>query len=419
MSSLFKKLRASGATAQDDRRRPSILLVDDEPSAFFVLSEILKADYNVHTAASGEEGLDLFRRHKLDLVITDQRMPGMSGVELLRRTMDIDASCIRIILTAYPDIDVVLDAVNSGQVYGFVIKPWDPAAMRATVRRAIEHRDMIGANHRLMREVNDRNDEVDRLQRDLMEMRDVANRASHFAGLGEWVAARIRSLRRDADAVRQTQAFIRSVVPGAESSPEAARLVRAAAALGDFLDEAERLGGGGELGRREGTCDAAVVARQAVAAFQSTPAGRQRQVVADLGEVPSCPMSVSALRHALDNLLSNAAHATPPGGQVHVFVRAEGGSVLVAVADNGCGIPRDRLGRVWAPGYSTRPGAQGLGLSIVRGFVEGSGGTIACDSEEGRGTVFTILLAPASPADRSQEEAGGDVASSAAPMATA
>src|SRR2546423_2009 len=127
-----------------------ILLVDDEPANLRLLARLFRHDYNVVMAASGEEALRLLQQHDVALIITDQRMPGMTGLELLKSTTSFRPHIVRILLTGYTDVNTLVDALNWGEVYRYVTKPWNNDDLRATVSRAIEHYESRRAHHELL-----------------------------------------------------------------------------------------------------------------------------------------------------------------------------------------------------------------------------------------------------------------------------
>jgi DNA-binding NtrC family response regulator len=116
-----------------------ILIVDDEPANLRSLERLFRADYEVLTAGSGTEALELLSQHDVALLITDQRMPAMTGIELLQKTVPLRPRMVRIILTGYTDVDALVEAINCGQVYRYVGKPWNNDELKLTVKRALEH----------------------------------------------------------------------------------------------------------------------------------------------------------------------------------------------------------------------------------------------------------------------------------------
>jgi DNA-binding NtrC family response regulator len=126
-----------------------IIVVDDEPANLRLLERLFRRDYEVITAESGEEALRQLGHHDAALLITDQRMPGMTGVELLKQTATIRQHMVRLILTGYTDVDALIEAINSGLVYKYVTKPWNNEELRLTVSRALEHYETRKARHEL------------------------------------------------------------------------------------------------------------------------------------------------------------------------------------------------------------------------------------------------------------------------------
>lgn len=125
------------------------MVVDDEPANLRLLERLFRTDYEVIMAGSGEEALELLTQHDAAVLITDQRMPGMTGVELLERTAVLRPRMVRIILTGYTDVETLVKAINSGNVYKYVTKPWNNDELRLTVSRALEHYETNKARHEL------------------------------------------------------------------------------------------------------------------------------------------------------------------------------------------------------------------------------------------------------------------------------
>lgn len=126
-----------------------IMIVDDEPANLRLLERLFRQDYKVVTAGSGEEALELLAEHDMTLLITDQRMPNMSGLELLKQTAELRPHMVRMILTGYTDVGTLVEALNSGLVYQYLTKPWSNEELRLTVTRALEHYESIRARHEL------------------------------------------------------------------------------------------------------------------------------------------------------------------------------------------------------------------------------------------------------------------------------
>jgi len=126
-----------------------LMIVDDEPANLRVLERLFRPDYRVVTAPSGAEALALLEQNDVALMISDQRMPEMTGIELMTKTVDIRPHMVKILLTGYTDVGAIIAALNSGLVYRYLTKPWNNNDLRLTVSRALEHYEMMKAKHQL------------------------------------------------------------------------------------------------------------------------------------------------------------------------------------------------------------------------------------------------------------------------------
>lgn len=126
-----------------------ILVVDDEPLNIRLLERIFNRRYQVLCAFSGKEALELLKQHDVALIISDQRMPEMSGIEFLKLAAVMRPRVIRIIVSGYADINLLTEAINSGIIYRFVSKPWNNEDLQQTVARALEHFEILKRQHEL------------------------------------------------------------------------------------------------------------------------------------------------------------------------------------------------------------------------------------------------------------------------------
>jgi signal transduction histidine kinase len=136
-----------------DYREYPVLYVDDEPENLRIFELSFRREFSVLTARSGEEGLARLQASPIALVLSDHRMPGMTGVEFLARALALDPRTIRILVTAYGDAETLRHAINSGAIYRFVPKPWTPDDMRIALRRGIEVYALDRERDQLLREL--------------------------------------------------------------------------------------------------------------------------------------------------------------------------------------------------------------------------------------------------------------------------
>ena len=136
-----------------DYREYPVLYVDDEPDNLRIFDLTFGREFTVYTAPSGEAGLEVLNRLPVALVLSDHRMPGMTGTEFLARVADIDPKTVRIMVTAYGDAETLEDAINTGSIYRYIPKPWTPEDVRATLRRGIEVYALDREREQLLREL--------------------------------------------------------------------------------------------------------------------------------------------------------------------------------------------------------------------------------------------------------------------------
>jgi len=151
-----------------ERAERTLMLVDDEANVLTSLRRLLRQEgYRILTAGSGEEALEILATQPADVVVSDQRMPGMSGAEFLGRVREIYPDTVRMVLSGFSDLEALTDAINQGSIYKFIAKPWDDDALRRNLREAFQAREMAGETLRLGKELQRSNAELERLNQEL------------------------------------------------------------------------------------------------------------------------------------------------------------------------------------------------------------------------------------------------------------
>ncbi len=143
----------------------SVLYVDDEINNLQSFKAAFRRDFLIYTAASAKEGMKILNEVPIQIIITDQRMPEMSGVEFLEQIIPIYPDPIRILLTGYSDIQAVIDAINKGQVYHYITKPWDEEQLRNIIKKSLEVYALRGENKELVKSLLRANEQLELLLR--------------------------------------------------------------------------------------------------------------------------------------------------------------------------------------------------------------------------------------------------------------
>lgn len=139
----------------------TLLLVDDEPNILSALQRLLRRDgYRILATDDPLKGLDMLAGEHVDVILSDQRMPGMSGVEFLRRAKETHPDSIRIVLSGYTDLQFITDAINEGAIYKFLTKPWEDDQLRENIREAFHRKGIDDENRRLNQALREANVEL-------------------------------------------------------------------------------------------------------------------------------------------------------------------------------------------------------------------------------------------------------------------
>jgi response regulator RpfG family c-di-GMP phosphodiesterase len=171
--------------SNSEAERPVILLVDDEPDILNSLRGLLRRDFQVLIARSGTEALEMLLQHEVHVIMTDQRMPEMSGAELLCQASQASKDSVRIIFTGYADIKGVVEAVNQAGLFRYITKPWDPDDLVDTLHDAAEEYELRQRQRRLLVDVHEFLDDT------LKESTESTSRPTPLRQRGEALRARL------------------------------------------------------------------------------------------------------------------------------------------------------------------------------------------------------------------------------------
>jgi adenylate cyclase len=182
----------------------TVLLVDDEPRVLDALEALLAMDYRVLRAGRADEALGILRGAEVAVILSDQRMPGMTGTDMLAASRDIAPDAVRILLTAFTDADALMASINAAHIYQFVLKPWDPKELTHTVARAVERWRLGRERERLLRDLAAKNADLEAaLARLRAAQDDVVRETALRAQLQRYVSPRLVDLAlADPDVLR-------------------------------------------------------------------------------------------------------------------------------------------------------------------------------------------------------------------------
>lgn len=374
----------------------SVLLVDDDGPNLDVLGAVLDSSYRVHTALGGAEALGILDRHPVDVIVTDQRMPEMTGVELLAKVRTLRPDVAGIVLTAYTDSPAMMSAINEAGVYRFLTKPWQASAIQDAVARACSHVYQMRAIRRLVDLVSTRNEE---LARTLDELRATQQMLLHLERLG--TMGRLASgVTHDLRNFLMGLSLIEQEVMTREVAPDLRDAVTVGLAgvrnLLHTLETLNQYARNGKLGVAMEPLSPAAVVRDAATVLRMDMEFRLRRFEMRLApDLPDIVGDHRKLTQVLVNLLRNAVQATTAGQLVAIeATRLPTGGVLIAVEDEGPGVPLPERERLFQAFVSSKGDeGMGMGLYMARLVLESHGGRIGYRDRAGGGARFELHLA--------------------------
>jgi adenylate cyclase len=173
----------------------TVLVVDDEPRVLDSLEALLAMEYRVVRAERAEGALEILGREDIALVLSDQRMPGMTGTELLTRSLEVSPETVRVLLTAFTDAEALMASINAANIYHFILKPWDPTELAHTVRRGVERHRLARERTALLRDLAAKNRDLETTLSDLRAAQErVVREAAVRAQLQRYVSPRLVDL---------------------------------------------------------------------------------------------------------------------------------------------------------------------------------------------------------------------------------
>jgi two-component system, NtrC family, sensor kinase len=367
-----------------------VLFVDDEPENLVVFEAACGERFRVTTAGSAAAALEILRSAEVGVLLSDQRMPEMTGLELLELAQKEFPRTIRMLTTAYSDLPTAIGAINRGQVRRYLCKPWDSDELCSALAEGVDYYQMSS--------------KLCALERRLREAERVYALGTITAGLaGELrrpLAAMQTSIKRVREIVRGVAVAIAAEARGAPLLR--AQLFEADEDLGEALVAAGRLldvARGVEIptaSSEEEYSDLTDVLRLSLRLMQAEIRA-SASLELDVRTVPEVVGSTTQLGQVVLNLLVSAVHAMAeqPRERNTLAIRVVRDEtwVVLEVADTGPGIEKSALSQIFDPFFvSGRPPGASLGLAISKTILDQIGGNISAESRAGEGAVFRVRL---------------------------
>jgi signal transduction histidine kinase len=376
-------------------RTGGVLLVDDEQPNLTVLRSFLEETWTVYEAGSGAEALAIAEQTPLDVVVADQRMPGMTGVELLEELRRRRPDIAGIVLTGYADMQALESAINRANVFRFLRKPWDPAGIRQAIELASANVAQRRTIEKLVGLLTQRSDALQASLEELKAQQKLMLDLDRLGTIGRLSAGVTHDLRNVMVAMRVAEEEIEQNAVAPELRETMSVGMRGIDSLLHTLTALHEYGRSGSLALQFGPVEPASVVNDALAIARMDLVFRMRRVSIDVpANLPPLRADRQKLAQVLVNLMRNALHATRDGEAVRVTARARSsGEVELAIEDDGPGVPAHVRERLFQPFASASgEGGLGMGLWMARLIVEAHRGTIALVDLPRSGARFEVVL---------------------------
>ncbi len=382
----------------------SLLVIDDESEIVKALNRQFRRQYTVYVAESAEAGYEIMMKVPIQVIISDQRMPGMNGAEFFRKVRHAYPDAIRLLLTGYADIQAVIAAINDGHIFRYITKPWDPVELDTIVYEAFVRHDLILSNRRLMCELQESNEmleaHVEQRTIELSEanekLRLMGEQKDKFLGM---IAHDLRGplgnlqlcldLLRDRENSSENREMYCEIID--EISSKMLCLVN------DLLDI--RAIEAGQLVLENDAVDIQAFIQRICRLNMRSGAQKGITLVPELASnVTTACFDPKRIEQVLDNLIGNAFKFSHAGTTVRLSVKQEENLLFFSIIDQGQGIKAEDSLQLFNAFQktSTKPTAgeqsSGLGLSICKRIVDLHNGRIEVSSQYGIGTTFTVTL---------------------------
>lgn len=392
-------MESSAEIGSAPTRPAHLLIVDDEPVILQILRAVFEDEpYRVTTVSSGNDARQVLDEQGCDILITDKNLPDLGGLELLRLAKERDASTEVIVVTGYGSLETAISAMELG-AYDYVLKPLNNVfEIRRKVERALDRQRISRENTALLVHLRQKNAQLEAALAETQELQAELIQSEKLAGIGTLAAGIAHEVSSPLFGIMGLAEAIEDEADPSLVKEYARDIVDYCRGIKDIVAELSSYSRAAAHEYRTAV-EVGQVAEDALKLVQRSSDIEGVDFRTRLDPKARLHARVNEIQQVFVNLVKNAAEAClerhgREGGVVQISVGREGEDVWIEVADNGVGIPDDKLGIVFDPFYTTKPPGRGtgLGLNVVWRIVTKYRGTVNVDSTVGEGTSIRLKI---------------------------
>ena len=377
------------------RKKPTVLIVDDEPASLALLMRTLRGGYQILRASTGLDGLYFLEKHPVAVVVSDQKMPGLTGVDFLAESADKWPHTQRILLTGYTEVEKVIDAINKGQVFGYLSKPWHPENLLSMLRKAAEVYQLLCLKERLLEDLKQKNRELEQLLLKTKDLQEASLQAERWAAIGKLSAMVAHDLKNPLAAIQCHTDLLREETFSENLLDRSTRSIQSQVRkMNQYIEDLLVFSKPGDTQSVSRSYAVPALIHYLQEAFAERC--RQKGVTLETRiRYPGyCWVNPSRICRALSNIMDNALDAAGEGGVIRVITEEiDEKDVRIRVQDSGPGIPPELRQRLFEPFVSfNKPSGTGLGLAVVKKIVKEQGGRVWERQGDLGGACFHVTL---------------------------
>lgn len=383
----------------------NLLIIDDEVEITKSLQRQFRKTYNMYLANSAEEAFDILQNNKINVIISDQRMPEMTGVDFFSKIRHQFPDVVRLILTGYADVDAIVRAINEGNIFRYISKPWNPDELETIIKEAFEKYKLIAQNKQLVKELKESNDLLEeKVNNRTLELKaaniklkqlnatkdkffsliahDLKNPFVTILGFSEVLLKKINKL----DNIK-IEKYVKNIY---QSSAKAFEL------LENLL-----LWAGSQKGSIDYEPSKNILTELIdtnIKLVENQAIKKNIQILVNAEENMEVVLDTNMINTVLRNLITNAIKYTNKNGKISINANDHSDYIKVDIRDNGIGISPSMLNKMFDPdvnittkGTGNEKGS-GLGLILCKEFVEKHGGKISVESKLNEGSTFSFTI---------------------------